>query len=209
MMGAGGYVAGPVGVAALSLRVPMVLTEADSRLGWPTHAGAVCAPRLPCLSARRAQRRPLRRHGPAGRREPARPRWRARAAFGIGPDETCVLVFGGSLGARSLNLAALDAFAGASFHVLHVCGQRDYERCARARFARHMTCASTSTWRTSATRSPRPIWWSRAPGSVFEMAAYGLPAILVPYPHAAGDHQSSNARWMSDAGAAITWPTAS
>ena len=38
---------------------------------------------------------------------------------------------------------------------------------------------------------------------MFEIAAHGLPAILVPYPHASGDHQSANARWMSEAGAAI------
>ena len=47
---------------------------------------------------------------------------------------------------------------------------------------------------------------ARAGGSVFEIAAHGLPAILVPYPHASGDHQSANARWMSDAGAAIAIP---
>jgi UDP-N-acetylglucosamine--N-acetylmuramyl-(pentapeptide) pyrophosphoryl-undecaprenol N-acetylglucosamine transferase len=45
---------------------------------------------------------------------------------------------------------------------------------------------------------------ARAGGSVFEIAAHALPAILVPYPHAAADHQSENARWMSDAGAAVT-----
>jgi UDP-N-acetylglucosamine--N-acetylmuramyl-(pentapeptide) pyrophosphoryl-undecaprenol N-acetylglucosamine transferase len=44
---------------------------------------------------------------------------------------------------------------------------------------------------------------ARAGGSVFEIAAYALPAILVPYPHASGDHQSANARWMAQAGAAI------
>jgi UDP-N-acetylglucosamine--N-acetylmuramyl-(pentapeptide) pyrophosphoryl-undecaprenol N-acetylglucosamine transferase len=43
---------------------------------------------------------------------------------------------------------------------------------------------------------------------VFEIAAHGLPAILVPYPHASGDHQSANARWMSDAGAAVVIPDA-
>jgi UDP-N-acetylglucosamine--N-acetylmuramyl-(pentapeptide) pyrophosphoryl-undecaprenol N-acetylglucosamine transferase len=41
---------------------------------------------------------------------------------------------------------------------------------------------------------------------VFELAAHGLPAILVPYPQSAGDHQGANARWMSDAGAAIAIP---
>ena len=44
---------------------------------------------------------------------------------------------------------------------------------------------------------------ARAGGSVFEIAAHGVPAILVPYPHAAADHQSTNARWMADAGAAV------
>ena len=37
---------------------------------------------------------------------------------------------------------------------------------------------------------------ARAGGSVFELAQYGLPAVLVPYPHATADHQTTNARWM-------------
>jgi UDP-N-acetylglucosamine--N-acetylmuramyl-(pentapeptide) pyrophosphoryl-undecaprenol N-acetylglucosamine transferase len=41
---------------------------------------------------------------------------------------------------------------------------------------------------------------------VFELAQYGLPAVLVPYPHATGDHQTANARWMADAGAAVIIP---
>ena len=49
---------------------------------------------------------------------------------------------------------------------------------------------------------------ARSGGSVFELAAHGLPAILVPYPAAAGDHQSANARWMSQAGAAVVIPDA-
>jgi UDP-N-acetylglucosamine--N-acetylmuramyl-(pentapeptide) pyrophosphoryl-undecaprenol N-acetylglucosamine transferase len=44
---------------------------------------------------------------------------------------------------------------------------------------------------------------ARSGGSVFELAAHGLPAILVPYPHASADHQTANARWMADAGAAV------
>ena len=38
---------------------------------------------------------------------------------------------------------------------------------------------------------------------MFELAQYGLPAVLIPYPHASADHQSTNARWMADAGAAV------
>jgi UDP-N-acetylglucosamine--N-acetylmuramyl-(pentapeptide) pyrophosphoryl-undecaprenol N-acetylglucosamine transferase len=43
---------------------------------------------------------------------------------------------------------------------------------------------------------------ARAGGSVFELAQYGLPAVLIPYPHASADHQTTNAAWMERAGAA-------
>ena len=56
-----------------------------------------------------------------------RPRAGARARLGIGPEETCVLVFGGSLGARTINEAAPVAFAGAPYRVLHAAGTRDFE----------------------------------------------------------------------------------
>ena len=49
---------------------------------------------------------------------------------------------------------------------------------------------------------------ARSGGSIFELAAHGRPALLVPYPHAAADHQTANARWMVDAGAAVVVPDA-
>ena len=120
-----------------------------------------------------------------------------------------MLVFGGSLGARSINLAAVEAFAGrAASACCTSAGGATTPSWPRAtcrdgyRPARVPRAAPTSP-----TRSPPPTSSSRAPGgSVFEIAAYGLPAILVPYPHAAGDHQSANARWMADAGAAVVIP---
>ena len=50
----------------------------------------------------------------------------ARERLGIGAEETCVLVFGGSLGARTINRAAVDAFTGSAFRVLHIAGSREY-----------------------------------------------------------------------------------
>jgi UDP-N-acetylglucosamine--N-acetylmuramyl-(pentapeptide) pyrophosphoryl-undecaprenol N-acetylglucosamine transferase len=47
---------------------------------------------------------------------------------------------------------------------------------------------------------------ARAGGSVLEVAAAGLPSVLVPYPHATADHQTHNARWMEQAGAAVVVP---
>jgi UDP-N-acetylglucosamine--N-acetylmuramyl-(pentapeptide) pyrophosphoryl-undecaprenol N-acetylglucosamine transferase len=205
VMGGGGYVAGPVGVAALTLRIPLVLTEADSHLGLTNRMLATFARRV-CLAF------PVARHGGSRYRvtgrpvpAPSRDRRAARARFGIAEDETCVLVFGGSLGARSINLAAVEAFAAADFRVLHVCGRRDHPELAeRALPAGYDLREYLNPAEFADALAAADLAVARAGGSVFELAAHGLPAILVPYPHASGDHQGANARWMSDAGAAIT-----
>ena len=207
VMGGGGYVAGPVGLAAVSRRIPLVLTEADSHLGVANRLLARFARRV-CLSfpiagresgAYRVTGRPI--PVPSARRGDARER------FGIGAAETCVLVFGGSLGARTINRAALEAFAQGDFRVVHVCGRRDYAECTaeplRPGYDLREYLDLTSFAEALAASD---LVVARAGGSVFEIAAYGLPAILVPYPHAAGDHQAANARWMADAGAAIVVP---
>ena len=205
VLGGGGYVAGPVGLAALTLRVPVVLTEADSRLGLTNRMLAPFARRV-CLAF------PLPgRSGPryrvTGRPVPAggSDRELARERLGVAPDETCVLVFGGSLGARSINLAAVEAFAGGAFRVLHVSGRRDHaELAARDLPGGYDLRDYLDLEAFGDALAAADLVVARAGGSVFEIAAHGLPALLVPYPHASGDHQSENARWMSDAGAAIT-----
>jgi UDP-N-acetylglucosamine--N-acetylmuramyl-(pentapeptide) pyrophosphoryl-undecaprenol N-acetylglucosamine transferase len=207
VMGGGGYVSGPVGLAALTLRIPLVLTEADSRMGLTNRMLAPFARRV-CLAFPPADRRG-RRYRVTGRPipTPSGDRRAARERLGIAPDETCLLVFGGSLGARSINLAALEAFAGAGFHVLHVSGRRDHPELAERELPAgydlrvYLDLADFTDALAAA-----DLVIARAGGSVFEIAAHGLPAILVPYPHASGDHQSANARWMSEAGAAITVP---
>ena len=251
VMGGGGYVAGPVVLAAITLRIPVVLTEADSHLGLTNRllapfATRVClafpldgpdaeAPRSALRSARRRapwRARARRRAAPApeigqrptdrrsagtrgeryrvtGRPVPAprRDERTARARLGIGPQETCVLVFGGSLGSRTINRAAVEAFTGSSFRVLHISGQRDYEELAARELPPGYDLRAYLDERDFADAlAAADLTVARAGGSVFEIAAHGVPAILVPYPHAAGDHQSENARWMSDAGAAIVIP---
>ena len=125
VLGAGGYVAGPVGLAAALSRVPLVLMEADSHLGLTNRVLAPLARRV-CL-AFPIEGRDGERYRVTGRPVPASATDRdaARERFGIAPGEACVLVFGGSQGARSINQAALEAFAGARFHVLHAAGERD------------------------------------------------------------------------------------
>jgi UDP-N-acetylglucosamine--N-acetylmuramyl-(pentapeptide) pyrophosphoryl-undecaprenol N-acetylglucosamine transferase len=211
VMGGGGYVAGPVALAALTLRVPVVLTEADSQMGLSNRILAPFARRV-CLSFPPSSRpsaaavRSSSRYLVTGRPTypPTRERDEARERFGIAAAETCVLVFGGSLGARSINLAAIDAFAGATFRVLHVCGARDYPELARRelRFGYELL-EQLDPADFSDALAASDLVVARAGGSVFEIAAHGLPAILIPYPHAAGDHQGANARWMTEAKAAI------
>ncbi len=204
VMGGGGYVAGPVGVAALSLRIPLVLTEADNHLGLTNRLLARFARRVCLAFAMRG--RDGDRYRVTGRPipPPTHDRAAARARFGIEPEETCVLVFGGSLGARSINLAAVEAFAGAPFHVLHVSGRRDHpELAARELPADYDLREYLPLGDFADALAAADLVVARAGGSVFEIAAHGLPAILVPYPHAAANHQRANARWMADAGAAL------
>jgi UDP-N-acetylglucosamine--N-acetylmuramyl-(pentapeptide) pyrophosphoryl-undecaprenol N-acetylglucosamine transferase len=203
-MGGGGYVAGPVGVAALTRRVPLVLTEADSHLGLTNRILAPLAQRV-CLSFPIGGRTGSR-YRVTGRPTPAlrTDRQTARQRFGIAAQEPCVLVFGGSLGARTINRVALEAFSSGVLHVLHVCGRRDYPELSarplpRAYDLREYLDIGEFTDALAAC----DLVVARAGGSVFEIAAHGVPAILVPYPHASADHQSTNARWMSQAGAAI------
>jgi UDP-N-acetylglucosamine--N-acetylmuramyl-(pentapeptide) pyrophosphoryl-undecaprenol N-acetylglucosamine transferase len=203
VLGGGGYVSGPVGLAAVARRIPLVLTEADSHLGLSNRLLAPFARRV-CL-AFPLERRTSSRYVVTGRPvpAPATDRAAARARFGIDPDETCVLVFGGSLGARSVNDAAAQAFAGASFHVLHVAGARDYAALRDRVKGRAGYDLREYLDGFGEALLACDLCVARAGGSVFEIAAHGRPAILVPYPHAAGDHQAGNARWMQQAGAAI------
>jgi len=134
----------------------------------------------------------------------------ARARFGIGDDRECLLVFGGSLGARRLNHAAIEAFGGASpCWVLHACGRRDYPELAQ----RLEELGAPEHYKLHPFITPfaeayaaADLAVARAGGSVFELLAAGLPAVLVPYPHATADHQTKNARWVEHGGAAVVVP---
>jgi UDP-N-acetylglucosamine--N-acetylmuramyl-(pentapeptide) pyrophosphoryl-undecaprenol N-acetylglucosamine transferase len=114
--------------------------------------------------------------------------------------ETCVLVFGGSQGARSINLAAVEAFAGATFRVLHAAGDRDLPD-LRSPGPLYDLRGFISEFGEALLASDLVV--ARAGGSIFEIAAHGRPAVLIPYPYATADHQMANARYMERAGAAV------
>jgi UDP-N-acetylglucosamine--N-acetylmuramyl-(pentapeptide) pyrophosphoryl-undecaprenol N-acetylglucosamine transferase len=212
VLGGGGYVAAPAGLAARALRIPLVLTEADSHLGIANRMLAPFAERVFLAFDLPG------RSGPkwvvTGRPIPAdvvaADRAAARARFGIDDDRECLLVFGGSLGARRLNEAAVEAFGSAApCWVLHVCGTRDHEAISR----RLEALGSPPHYKLYDFITPfadayaaADLATARAGGSIFELLAAGVPAILVPYPHATADHQTGNARWMERGGAAAVVP---
>jgi UDP-N-acetylglucosamine--N-acetylmuramyl-(pentapeptide) pyrophosphoryl-undecaprenol N-acetylglucosamine transferase len=206
ILGGGGYVAGPVGLSAVLSRVPLVLTEADSHLGLTNRMLAPFARRV-CLAF------PI--EGLAGARyvvtgrpvpAPATDRPAARARFGIGLSESCVLVFGGSQGARSINRAAGEAFAGARFRVLHAAGERDLRDLEDLQAPGPHYDLRGYIPRFGEALLASDLVVARAGGSIFEIAAHGKPAILVPYPYATADHQTANASFMERAGAAVVIP---
>jgi UDP-N-acetylglucosamine--N-acetylmuramyl-(pentapeptide) pyrophosphoryl-undecaprenol N-acetylglucosamine transferase len=212
VLGGGGYVAGPVGLAARSLRLPLVLTEADSHLGMTNRLLAPLAERV--FLAFPIEGREGARWVVSGRPVPAgtgaADRAAARERFGIGPHEACVLVFGGSLGALRLNNAALDAFGTAApGAVLHASGRRDHDDLRR----RLDALGSPPHYHLHPYIEPfadalaaADLAVARAGGGVQELLVAGLPTVLVPYPHATADHQVKNAGWAERAGAAVVVP---
>jgi len=207
VLGGGGYVAGPVGAAAAALRVPLVLAEADSHLGISNRLLAPRARRV-CL-AFPLPGRDGEKYVVTGRPvpAPATDRTAARARFGLSPDDRVVLIFGGSLGARSINFAAVEAFADAPYRVLHAAGRRDFDDLApRVPGERYDLHPYIDRFGEALLAADLVV--ARSGGSVFEIAAHGRAAVLVPYPHATADHQTSNAKWMVDAGAAVLVPDA-
>jgi UDP-N-acetylglucosamine--N-acetylmuramyl-(pentapeptide) pyrophosphoryl-undecaprenol N-acetylglucosamine transferase len=212
VMGGGGYVAAPVGLAARTLGLPVVATEADSHLGITNRLLARFARRVFLafpIDGREGERyRVVGRPLPPGTGQADRAA--ARERFGIGARETCLLVFGGSLGARRINRASLDAFGThAPVAVLHASGRRDHDELA----AGLAEMGSPAHYHLRAYISPfadalaaADLVVARSGGSVLEVAAAGLPSILVPYPYATADHQTLNARHMERAGAAVVVP---
>jgi UDP-N-acetylglucosamine--N-acetylmuramyl-(pentapeptide) pyrophosphoryl-undecaprenol N-acetylglucosamine transferase len=194
--------------AARFERIPCALTEADAHLGLANRLAAPLA-NLVFLAL------PLGLHGEkyraVGRPIPAasRPidREEARSRLDLPADAPVVLVFGGSLGARLLNDLALDAWAEEGPAVIHLCGERDYPE-LEGRVTRPDYILQPFIDEIGVAYGAADVVLARAGGSVWELAAAGLPALLVPGEFATGQHQEKNARWFADAGGAVVVPEA-
>ncbi len=207
VLGGGGYVAGPMVLAAATARIPAALMEADAHLGLANRLALPFA-RLVFL----ASEIPGREGGKyrvTGRPIPSssRPvdRQEARNLFGLPPDGPVLLVYGGSQGARSLNELAVDSFGADGPHVIHLAGERDFET-LRGRVDRDGYRLLPYTHEFGAALAAADLALARSGGSIYELASAGTPALLVPYPSATADHQTKNARVFEREGAAVVVP---
>ena len=207
VLGAGGYVAGPMVLAARLRRIPAALTEADAHLGLANRLAAPFAQRLLLAyeipgrtgSKVRVVGRPIPRAHRGSTRE------EGRARFELPPDGPVVAVFGALAGARSLNEMAVAAWGRSGPAVLHVCGERDFES-LRGRVSREGYVLLPQTDHFGDALAAADVAVSRAGGTVWELAAAGIPSILVPYPYATADHQTLNARHFERGGGALVVP---
>jgi UDP-N-acetylglucosamine--N-acetylmuramyl-(pentapeptide) pyrophosphoryl-undecaprenol N-acetylglucosamine transferase len=203
VLGAGGYVAGPMVAAAWLRRIPAAVTEADRHLGLANRLAAPLARRVFLaypLAGREAPKFQV-----TGRPLPARSRpvvrTDARRELGLPEDGPVLAVFGALAGARALNELAVEAFGPSGPAVLHIAGERDFPQ-LQSRVSRPDYVLVPNVPHFGAVLGAADLALSRSGGTVWELAAAGLPAVLVPYPHATGDHQYANATWF-DGGAVV------
>ncbi|HXQ75161.1 MAG TPA: glycosyltransferase [Acidimicrobiales bacterium] len=217
----GGYGCVPVSLAAALLGIPVVLVNLDavpgaaSRLvGRFARAAAVAFPGTP-LPRAVVTGAPVRPEIVAAAHPDAAARRRARRTLDLPPDRFVVGVVGGSLGAKTINEAALDLaalWAGrGDVVVYHVVGRRD-----AAAMARSAPVAEAGGLvyrqvpyedRMAAFYQAADVVVGRAGAStVAELAVIGVPAVLVPLPGAPGDHQTANAGALAAAGGAVVLP---
>lgn len=217
VVGFGGYVSIPVGLAAESLRIPLVVHEQNSVMGMANkHLGKrACAVALTYEVAGKdiedasklvVTGNPVR----AGVLEATREE--GRAMLGIPQDACMLLAFGGSLGARHINAAMASLkerlLEVPNLYVVHITGPKEYDATLEELA---LSEAQATRWivlpyqdRMAETLAAADCVLSRAGAtSLAEISALGLPALLVPFPFAAEDHQTTNAQAYVERGAAF------
>ena len=214
-IGVGGYASGPILRAAIARKVPALIQEQNSFAGKTNKILGTKVDRI-CVAYEGMERffpgekiiltgNPVRQNllNPGASRE------EALAWFGFSPEEEVLLILGGSLGARSLNNAVLknlNVVRKAPFRVIWQTGSLYYEEMVEKtrenrpgnlrihRFLDRMEMAYLAA----------DMVISRAgAGTISELCLVGKPAILVPSPNVAEDHQTRNARALQEKDAAI------
>ena len=216
VLGLGGYASAACGAAAALLRVPLVITEQNAVPGLANRVlsrfatGAATAFEATDLPRATWTGNPVRTEVLAADRTSGKAA--ARAALGVGPERRLVAVFGGSLGSRRINEAVAGAAelwkARGDLHIRHIAGRRDHDEFAGRLAPGHGSALGYDLIAyeedMATVYAAADLVVSRAGATtVAELAAAGVPAVLVPLPGAPGDHQTANARRLVEAGGAV------
>lgn len=221
VIGTGGYVCGPVLLAASLLKIPSMIQEQNVIPGITNKILARFVDKI-AIGYKEAQAY-FREYKPEQivfTGNPIRPevmsatREEGQAALGLSPDKLTLLVVGGSRGARSINNAMLGVYKHFNGHariqILHVTGQNEYnsivDHCKQA----GIELSGDGNIIIKPYLYNMPLALAAADLAIFragavglaELTARGIPAILVPYPYAAENHQEFNAKALEKQGAA-------
>ena len=218
VVGTGGYVSGPPVFVATLLRVPTLLQEQNSYPGVTTRLLARRVHEVHIVYEQ-TRRYIHRQHGVVVSGNPIRgeigrvAREKGMAFFGFDPGRLAVLVTGGSQGASSINramLGALPSLLQDGVQVVWLTGENDYEHIREAvRVMRNPGVERLLYLKPFLAEMEYAFAVSDAvvcrsgATTMAEIAMAGVPAILVPYPYAAADHQTHNARAVVEQGAAV------
>ncbi len=201
VLGVGGYASAPAVLAANALGIPTFLHEQNSVPGRVnrfasrfTRGTFVTFPNAAKhLRGAVSVGMPTRKEFFGASREEALKR--------LALEPPVVLIFGGSGGALKLNLAANGAFQGTTpYTVVQISGKRDFGRLSTNNPRHRIIAYEDEIWH-SLTAADVVVMRAGA-GSLFDVAAVGRAAILIPYPHATGRHQLYNARYFTERNAA-------
>ncbi len=213
VVGTGGYVSGPVVVAAWLLRVPCLIQEQNVRPGVTTLLLARIAQQVhvsyeESLAFFRRRDKVVVSGNPVRRKPPELSPAEARRRLGLVAERQTLLVFGGSQGARRINEAMLGALPALmmrpGLQLIWGTGQADYERVAAAacHFGERLLVRAYIDDMYTAYRASDLVVCRAGAVTLAELALFGLPALLIPYPFAAAHHQEWNARALAQRGAA-------
>lgn len=216
VVGFGGYVSLAIGRAAEKLGVPVVIHEQNSVMGMANknlakRAEKVCLTYGHAASALSDQSNVVVTGNPVRKQVFAATREQGRATFEIPEDARMLLVTGGSLGARHLNQALCamkdELLAEDDLYIVHVTGPKEIDT-VTADMA--LTEDEAKRWKLfgytnhmgEAMAAADCIVSRAGASSLAEISARALPALLVPFPYATEDHQTTNARSSVEAGCA-------
>jgi UDP-N-acetylglucosamine--N-acetylmuramyl-(pentapeptide) pyrophosphoryl-undecaprenol N-acetylglucosamine transferase len=208
VVGVGGYSSGPAGVAAWTLGVPLVIQEQNTVPGLTNRLLSRLASRI-CVSFERS-----RNYFPAGKvvftGNPVREEALVPVAEAREDGALRLLVLGGSRGAAGVNRMVTEAVTflaemGERIEIVHQSGREDRAWVEE----RYRGIGLTAEVREFVSPVSERYAWAdlvvsrSGAGAVSEVAANGLPAILIPLPSSAGGHQRENARWLVEEGGAL------